>query len=123
VAGLSTPETLVVRSRTGTVAAAVRSLGELDDHAATEETHPVTVLDGILGVTGILVLDKTIAFTKSVRQKSHDLLSGTSLDITTDDATILDEDILKLADTSVHGDSANEKSHLKEIQASGGGEY
>lgn len=61
VAGLSTPETLVIWPGTRTVAAAVWSLGKLDDHAATKETHPVAVLDGILGITGVLVLDKTIA--------------------------------------------------------------
>lgn len=47
-----------------------------------------------------------------VRKRNEKALC-TSLHITTDDTTVLDENILKLADTSIHGNSADEKSHLK----------
>lgn len=38
---------------------------------------------------------------------------STSLDITADDTAVLDKNVFKLADTSIHGNSTDEKSHLE----------
>jgi NAD(P)-dependent dehydrogenase (short-subunit alcohol dehydrogenase family) len=59
VAGLAAAEALVVRGDRVALAA-VRALRPLDDHTATEESHPVAVLDRILGIARILILDESI---------------------------------------------------------------
>ena len=107
VAGLAAAEALVVAVTAS--ATATRALGELYDHAAAEEAHAVAVLDGILGITDILVLDKTVSYKVSARgwlYRAH-----TSLDVATNNAAVLDKDVLELADASILGDSADEKSH------------